>query len=156
MTTFSRRSWWVAHFCLVAAAALAAAGGQTSRTSRATGKEEDAKRPKLTLKAQPPISISPARVVLTAELVGGANDYEEFYCPTVEWDWGDGTTSESTLDCKPYEEGKSEIKRRFTVEHRFRDGTAGSVRVSFRLKRNDKVLAVATVSIQVQQGFQRN
>ena len=35
-------------------------------------KSEDSKRPKLTLKAQPLISITPARVVLTAELVGGA------------------------------------------------------------------------------------
>ena len=45
-------------------------------------------RPKLTLKAQPVISMAPSRVVLTAELVGGANDFEEYYCPTIEWDWG--------------------------------------------------------------------
>ena len=67
------------------------------------------------------VSVSPARVVLTAEIVGGANDFEEFYCPTIEWDWGDGTQSESSSDCAPYEAGKSEIKRRFTVEHLFRD-----------------------------------
>ena len=156
MTTTPRRLWWVALFCLVSAAALAAAGSQASGTNQETSKADEARRPKLTLKAQPPISISPARVVLTAELVGGANDYEEFYCPTIEWDWGDDTTSASTLDCKPYEPGKSEIKRRFTVEHRFRNATNGSVRVTFRLKRNDKVLALATVSIQVQQGFQGN
>ena len=89
------------------------------------------------------IAMSPARVVLTAELVGGANDYEEFYCPTIEWDWGDGTQSESTSDCDPYEPGKSEIKRRFTVEHVFR---AGAYRVSIRLKRHDKAVGIRDAS----------
>lgn len=116
------------------------------------GKDQpaDAKRPKLALKAQPVIAMSPARIVLTAELVGGANDYEEFYCPTIEWDWGDGTQSESTLDCAPYEEGKSEIKRRFTVEHVFR---AGNYRVTFRIKRREKVAALTTIQIQVRPGL---
>jgi hypothetical protein len=113
-------------------------------------KDTDPKRPRLTLKAQPMISISPARVVLTAELQGGPNDFEEYYCPTVEWDWGDGTQSESTTDCQPYEAGKSEIKRRFTVEHIFR---AGNYKVMFRLKRRDKPLTAATVSIQVRPGL---
>jgi hypothetical protein len=110
----------------------------------------DAKRPKLTLKAQPVISIAPSRVVLTAELIGGANDFEEFYCPTVAWEWGDGTRSESTTDCAPYEPGKSEIKRRFTVEHVFR---TGNFRVNFYLKRRDKPVGVASVQIQVRPGL---
>lgn len=108
------------------------------------------RRPRLSLKAQPAIAMSPARVVLTAELQGGPNDYEDFYCPTIEWDWGDGTHSESTLDCAPYESGKSEIKRRFTVEHVFR---AGMYRVTFKLKRRDKVVGLSTVNIQVRPGL---
>lgn len=108
------------------------------------------KRPRLALKAQPVIAMSPARVVLTAELQGGPNDYEEFYCPTIEWDWGDGTHSESTSDCAPYESGKSEIKRRFTKEHVFR---AGMYRVTFRMKRRDKVVGLSTVNIQVRPGL---
>src|SRR5512146_1693429 len=113
-------------------------------------KDQDAKRPKVTLKATPIVSIAPSRVVLTAELVGGANDYEDYYCPTIEWDWGDGTQSESTADCDPYQPGKSEIKRRFTVEHVFR---AGSYRVMFRMKRRDRSLAAATANIQVRPGL---
>jgi len=113
-------------------------------------KDAEARRPKVTLKAQPVVSMSPARVVLTAELQGGANDYEDFYCPSVEWDWGDGTHSEATIDCAPYEPGKSEIKRRWTVEHVFR---AGAYKVMFRLKRHDRSLATATVNIQVRQGI---
>src|SRR3954453_14479291 len=77
------------------------------------------KRPRLALKAQPTVGVSPARVVLTAELIGGANDFEEYYCAAVEWEWGDDTRSESTTDCEPYQEGKSEIKRRFVIEHVF-------------------------------------
>ena len=105
---------------------------------------------KITLKANPLIAMAPARVVLTAELVGGDNDFEEFYCPAIEWEWGDGTKSESSGDCAPYEAGKSEIKRRFTVEHVFR---VGAYRVMFHLKRHDKSVGVATVNIQVRPGL---
>ncbi|OFV94352.1 MAG: hypothetical protein A3G76_02970 [Acidobacteria bacterium RIFCSPLOWO2_12_FULL_65_11] len=157
MSTFLRRSASTSLACLAVGTMLAAAGGQRDTRNSQDAKEdkdEEARRPKLTLKAQPPVSVSPARVVLTAELVGGANDYEEFYCPTIEWDWGDETTSESTFDCRPYEAGKSEIRRRFTVDHRFR--RPGSIKVSFRLKRNDKALATASVTIQVQPGVGGN
>jgi hypothetical protein len=130
--------------------AVAAVGLARQReTKDAKDKEPDKQRPKLTLKAQPIISISPSRVTLRAELVGGANDYEEYYCPTIEWDWGDGTQSESRADCEPYQSGKSEIKRRFTVEHVFR---AGYYQVAFRLKRRDKAVASATATVQVQGG----
>jgi hypothetical protein len=131
--------------CLVAAAPLA-----VPRAEARAAKDDD-KRPRLSLKASPNVSISPSRVVLTAELSGGANDYEELYCATVDWDWGDGTESESTSDCQPYEAGKSEIKRRFTVQHVFR---AGAHKVAFRLKRNDKTVAAAVVTVQVQPGFE--
>jgi hypothetical protein len=132
---------------LVLCAALAAGGQQKDGKDAKDSKDKDDKRPKVTLKAQPVVSISPSKVTLRAELTGGANDYEEFYCPTIEWDWGDGTQSESTSDCEPYEAGKSEIKRRFTVEHVFR---AGSHQIAFRLKRRDKAIAMATTTIQVQ------
>jgi len=127
-------------FCILAAPGSAQKDGKEKDTDR---------RPKLTLKAQPVISMAPSKVTLRAELVGGADDYEEFYCPTVEWDWGDGTRSESTSDCEPYQAGKSEIKRRFTVEHIFR---AGSYQVAVRLKRRDKPVAMATATVQVQGG----
>src|SRR5690242_15325459 len=116
----------------------------------AKAKNGDAGHPKLSLKAQPVISMAPSRVVLTAEVIGGPNDAEEYYCPSVEWDWGDGTQSESKADCPPYEPGKSEIKRRYTVEHVFR---AGAYRVTLRLKQHDKIAATAAASIQVRPGL---
>ena len=64
------------------------------------------KKPSISLRATPPVGFSPLRVVVTAEVKGGANDYEEFYCASVEWDWGDDTKSETKADCDPYEAGQ--------------------------------------------------
>ena len=113
--------------------------------------EQAAKRPNLTLRASPMMAFAPARIVLTAELKDGPNDYEEFYCPSVEWDWGDGTKSESSADCDPYEAGKSEIKRRFAAQVVY--ASPGAFKVQFRLKRKDKVLTAATVTITVRGGM---
>ena len=111
-----RREFWAAAVSLTLAA-----GSVTAFALQKSDKDakDGDKRPRLALRAQPSVGVSPARVVLTAELVGGANDFEEYYCAAVEWEWGDDTRSESTTDCEPYEEGKSEIKRRFVVEHVF-------------------------------------
>ena len=144
-----RRRAWSGGLAVVLSATLAAAAG-AQKTDKDAKDNPDNKRPQVRLKAQPVIAMAPARVVLTAELVGGANDFEEFYCPTVEWEWGDGTQSESASDCAPYEPGKSEIKRRYTVEHVFR---AGVYRVMFHLKRRDKSVGAASVNIQVRPGL---
>jgi hypothetical protein len=143
--TNRRRRLLIAAACL----ALAVPGGVLARQKT----EKDAKdnpRPRINLRAQPVVGVSPARIVLTAELVGGSNDYEEYYCPTVSWEWGDDTKSESTVDCEPYEAGKSEIKRRFTIEHIFRE--PGARKVFFRLKRGNKEVAAAWVTVQVRPG----
>lgn len=142
-----RRWLWAGTASVVVVAALTTASAQKEDKD---ARDQESKRPKVVLKATPIVSISPARVVLTAELVGGANDYEDYYCPTIEWDWGDGTQSESTSDCDPYQPGKTEIKRRFTVEHVFR---AGNYRVMFRMKRRNKPIVAATANIQVRPGI---
>ena len=96
-------------------------------------------------------SRKPARVRGVAEIRGGADDYQGYYCPTVEWDWGDGTISENTQDCDPYEAGKSTIRRRFSAEHTYR--LAGNFKVFFRLKRKDKTMGAASASVQVKPGL---
>lgn len=123
--------------------------GQKDDAKEST-KEQEARRPKLTLRSQPSVAVSPARVVLTAELLGGSDDFEEYYCPTVEWDWGDDTRSESRTDCEPYQGGKSQIKRRYTVEHIFR--RPGAFKVYFHLKRKSKIIGSSSISIQVRSG----
>ena len=114
-------------------------------------REDEIKKPSLSLKATPPIAFSPAKVRVIAEVRGGADNYQEYYCPTVEWDWGDGTISENTQDCDPYEPAKSTIRRRFAAEHIYR--MSGNFKVYFRLKRKDKTMAAASASVQVRPGL---
>lgn len=118
--------------------------------SRATVRESE-KKPSLALRARPVISFAPSRVTVTASVRGGADDYREFYCPTLEWEWGDGTRSESSSDCDPYEAGKSEIRRSYSTQHTFRQ--PGTYRVRFRLKQGNDVMGLATTTINVRPGL---
>jgi hypothetical protein len=135
------------------AALLLAAGvlALGTRPASGTDRQEDGKKPSVSLKATPPIAFSPARVRAVAEIRGGADDYEQYYCPTVEWDWGDGTVSENTIDCDPYEAGKSEIRRRFSAEHTYRQ--SGSYKIYFRLKQKSKIVGAGSVSVRIRPGI---
>jgi hypothetical protein len=135
----------------VVAIALWAAVIGSPTDAQSPSKSEEARRPKFSLRATPNLGVAPARVVLTAELMGGANDFEEYYCPTVEWDWDDDTRSEFTSDCEPYESGKSEIRRRFSVEHIFR--RPGEYKLSVRLKQRDKIVGTATTNLSIRPGI---
>ncbi len=110
----------------------------------------DDKKPSLSLRATPPVGFSPLRVRLVVDVRGGADDFEDFYCPAVEWDWGDGTVSGNSEDCDPYQAGKSTIRRRYTIEHVFRQ--PGTFQVFFRLKRRDRVIAASSSNVQVRPG----
>jgi hypothetical protein len=123
------------------------------------------KKPSISVKANPPVGFSPLRVVVTAELKGGANDYQDFYCASVEWDWGDDTRSENNADCEPYEPGKSEIKRRYSMDHTFRANTSAyggdpresaapvQYRVKFLLKQKNKVVGSGQTMVELRGGF---
>jgi len=113
-------------------------------------KQGDDKRPSLTLKVTPPLGFSPLRVHASIDIRGGADNSSDFYCPSIAWDWGDGTVSETSEDCEPYEEGTSTIRRRFSADHTFQQG--GAYRVMFRLKQKTKVVASASSNVQVRAG----
>lgn len=113
-------------------------------------KTPEARRPKVKLKARPDAGISPVRIVLTAELEGGSDDFEEYYCPTVVWEWGDGSASEMSSDCGPYTPGESQIKRRYTIEHTYK--RSGRIRVYFAMRHRDKEAVAVGVNIIVQPG----
>ena len=113
--------------------------------------EQGNKKPSLSLKATPAVSFAPARIVVVAEVKGGADDFEEFYCPSVEWEWGDLTTSTAEADCEPYTSGKSEIKRRYTVEHRYKN--PGGFKIVLRLRKGNKLVATANTMVQVRAGL---
>jgi len=105
-------------------------------------------RPRLDLAAMPRATISPSNVVFTAKLVGG-DAQEDFYCPEVEWNWSDGARSARLSDCDPYRAG-DEITRVFSATHRYRD--PGQYAVTVSLRRASRVVAVATVTIDVRAG----
>jgi hypothetical protein len=125
------------------------ATGLVSGTSGAQSAGED-RKPSLAFRATPPVGFSPLRVRVSVDVRGGADDYADFYCPSIEWDWGDGTVSESSEDCDPYEAGRSTIRRRFSAEHVFRQ--AGTYQVYFRLKQKGKVISSGSGSVQVRAG----
>jgi hypothetical protein len=111
----------------------------------------EAKKPSLSLRVTPPVGFAPLRTRLVVDVRDGDDDYADFYCPTVEWDWGDGTVSANSEDCDPYEAGKSAIRRRFSTEHTFRQ--PGAYRVAFRLKQKDRVVGMSSVNVQVRAGL---
>ena len=111
---------------------------------------DKADKPKLSIKVNPPMGgTAPARVVASADLIGG--DSEELYCPAIEWEWGDDTRSTTAAECDPYEAGKSEITRRFTADHIYQTG--GSFRIQLRLKKKNKAIASAGTSVQIRPGI---
>src|SRR5256885_13836820 len=99
---------WAAAASFAATAAVAAA----QKPAPSKDRDQD-KHPTLKLTARPPLGMSPARIVLTADLNGGPNDAEDYYCPTVEWDLGDGTMSESSPDCEPRQPGHGGSRGRY-------------------------------------------
>jgi hypothetical protein len=129
----------------------ASANTASAYAAQSAPSTREAKKPSLSLRVTPPVGFAPLRTRLVVDVREGDNDYADFYCPTVEWDWGDGTVSANSEDCDPYEAGKSEIRRRFSTEHIFRQ--AGGFRVAFRLKQKDRVVASSTVNVQVRSGL---
>ncbi|HEX4568486.1 MAG TPA: hypothetical protein VH138_17765 [Vicinamibacterales bacterium] len=116
-------------------------------------------KPKLTVKANPTMAFSPARVVVSGDLTGGVDNDQQLYCLGVEWEWGDGTKSEDSADCEPFETAKSEIKRHFTAEHTFRmEEQAASVgqqpdyrdvHIQLRLKKSNKVVVSGGTTVKI-------
>ena len=107
----------------------------------------DPKRPQISLKATPASGMVPIRVSGIAELKGGDDDFQDYYCPTIEWNWDDGTVSESSNDCEPYEAGKSQIKRKYSVTHPYKQG--GHYRITFKMKQKQKVVGGANTVVQL-------
>jgi hypothetical protein len=61
------------------------------------GGEAGPKKPRLEVRASPRLGLAPARVLATAEFVGG-DAAEDCYCPLLEWDGDDGTKSVREAD----------------------------------------------------------
>ncbi|HLO20291.1 MAG TPA: hypothetical protein VK192_07350 [Sphingomicrobium sp.] len=134
----ARRHVLPALACAAACAAVLSAAGP-DKISKAS----------VSLKANPMVGFAPVRMVFVAELKG--DDTADLYCPAIEWDWGDDTKSLTRADCDPFEPGKSEIKRRYVIDHSFE--APGAWKVELRLKQKDKVIARGSTTVTVRPGL---
>jgi len=107
------------------------------------------KRPGLDLRATPRMAFSPADIFYTAELKGG-DDGEDFYCPEVTWEWGDGGKSVEEGDCEPYADG-AKIERRYTAHHTFPRAGVFTTRVT--LRKNGRAIVAQNVQVTVRPGL---
>ena len=134
------------------AAVVAAALSLLASGPPPAGAEEKAKKgkkPALELRATPRYAFSPANILFTAELKGGA-DVEEVYCPEVEWEWDDGGKSVQESDCDPWTE-TTKIQRRFTSNHTFQ--FAGLYRVKITLRKSGKNIMTQTFTLTIRAGL---
>ena len=129
--------WYLAG--LLAVAAFSYAGPARAGDAPAQDK------PHLDLRASPRVAFSPVEVFLVGELKGG-QDSEEFYCPGLVWDWGDGSRSAHESDCSPYQDG-THLERFFSARHAFRAPGAYAVRLF--LIRAGRTVTTASVPITV-------
>lgn len=109
------------------------------------GGTDHPQKPHLDLRASPRVAFSPAEVFLVGELKGG-QDIEEFYCPGLVWDWGDGSRSAHESDCSPYQDG-TRLERFFSARHAYRAPGAYAARLF--LIRAGRTLTMAMVPIRV-------
>jgi len=113
------------------------------------GEPPKPRKPRLDLRATPRLALPPVQIALVAELVGG-DELEDYYCPALEWDWGDGERSQSEADCEPFAPGAS-FERRFSAHHDYR--RAGEYNVRLVLRRAHRQIAAASTNVVVQGGF---
>jgi hypothetical protein len=132
---------------VLAALCLLSGAGVHAGAQGEDKEKKEPKRPSLSLKAAPGTGMVPVRVSATAEFKGGDDDFQEYYCPSIEWSWGDGTVSEASNDCDPYQSGVSQIRRRYTQSHTYK--RAGAYRIVFRLKQRDRVLTSQTTLVRL-------
>jgi hypothetical protein len=98
------------------------------------------------LRANVRVAAAPATVIFNLELAGG-EDGEGLYCPTLEWDWGDGTKSETGGSCEPYEAGVTKVERRFTASHEYR--AEGRPTVVVRARKDERELGRGSLNLVI-------
>ena len=95
------------------------------------------------------MAFGPVSILVVAQLQGG-DEHEDFYCPDVEWDFGDGSRSSHQADCEPFVEGMT-LERQFLTRHAY--SRPGDYDVKVTLRRASRTLAVATTRITIHAGL---
>ena len=101
----------------------------------------------LTLRSSPGVGLAPLRVSVTAQLLGVDDNEEEYYCPTVEWDWGDGSLSRHSPDCEPFAGTDGAIRRSFFNAHVYR--SAGDFTMQLRLQKRGRTVVSGAARVTV-------
>ena len=114
-------------------------------TPAASADRGGTRSPHLDDRATPRSAFPPAVVFVTGQLVGG-DDLEEFYCPALEWDWGDGGRSTQESDCPPFD-AETRMARRFSARHSYHE--PGYFEIRLTLKRGERRIAAGVVAIGV-------
>ena len=133
----------------VAVLTVLALSASAAEEKKSSDEKKGSKKPALGLRATPRMAFSPADIFFTAELKGG-DDVEEFYCPEVTWEWGDGGKSVEEGDCDPYTEG-AKVERRYTAHHGY--PRAGVFVPKVTLRKSGRAIAAQTVQITVRPGI---
>ncbi len=128
---------------------LAALGLVGSAVADDDPKPKKLKKPILELRVTPRFSFSPAELMFTAELKGG-DDVEEYYCPEIEWEWGDGGKSVQEADCEPWLPD-TVMERRFVTHHVFVESGIYQTRIT--LRKSDRTIATRTIELTVRPGL---
>jgi hypothetical protein len=124
---------------VVLTAPTALLAGEAARARETSG------RPQLELRVTPPAAFSPANVLVVARLVGG-QDLEDFYCPALEWDFGDGSRSTREGDCPPFDDD-TKMARLFSLRYRY--SGAGEYQIRLTLRRAGRTVVSASVPVKV-------
>ncbi len=133
---------------VLAAVGLVALGLAGLARADDDAKPKKLKRPSLDLRVTPRYSFSPATLMFIAELKGG-DDMEEYYCPEIEWEWGDGGRSVQEADCDPWK-SDTKIERRYVAHHLFAESGIYETRIT--LRKSDKLIATRALEVTVRPG----
>jgi hypothetical protein len=92
------------------------------------------------------------QVRLNCELTG--SETEELYCPTISWEFPDGTKSVSESDCQPYSCGRTEwCHGQFDDYERhwskYLLAGPGSWVIRIRLMKNNKTIRASSIEFEV-------
>jgi len=113
-------------------------------------KPKKLKKPKLSLKVIPRMAMAPVDALLVARLEGG-DEVAELYCPEIQIEWDDGSSSDQEPECPPFEAGVTTIERRYSFSHTFR--RSGLYNIQLRLSHEGRNVLSEHIELRVGPGL---
>jgi hypothetical protein len=111
----------------------------------AFGAAKDKKTMTVGLRALPRVAAAPVSVTFNVDLAGGVDAQP---CPTLEWEWGDGTRFEQEDACEapePGEPARADAAQHFTASHEYR--RAARPKVTLTVRQEGRILGHASIAL---------